>query len=97
MKNPVPQHNCFHGIVRGRVQGVGFRVFAREAAYQHKVNGWVRNRPDGTVEIMAEGDEMALTDFLTDLYKGPVLSHVQDIDLDWRDITPAHERFEILR
>jgi acylphosphatase len=90
-------HNCFHGIIRGRVQGVGYRVFAREAANRLSVTGWVRNLPNGNVEIMAEGDEIVLTEFLTDLYRGPILSHVADIALEWETRPSQHSTFEILR
>jgi acylphosphatase len=89
--------NCLHGIVRGRVQRVGFRVFAREAALRHGINGWVRNLPDGRVEILAEGDELALTELLTDLYRGPILSHVSDIEITWKRVDVEYTSFEILR
>ena len=89
--------NCLHAVVKGRVQGVGFRVYTREAARKHNVNGWVRNRPDGTVEVFAQGEELDLTEFLTDLYRGPVMSQVADIDLEWRHEEPSHESFDIVR
>lgn len=89
--------NHFRGVVFGRVQGVGFRVFARQAALRHGITGWVKNLPNGRVEIFAEGEELALTEFLTDLYRGPVLSHVKDIDLTWERKDGQHESFEILR
>jgi len=89
--------NTFHGIIKGRVQGVGYRVFAREAALRHGVNGWVRNRRDGTVEIHAEATELVLTEFLTELYRGPILGHVTDIQLTWSTAEPTHQSFEILR
>lgn len=89
--------NCFHAVVVGKVQGVGFRVYTRESAQRHGVNGWVRNRPDGTVEVFAEGNEMDLTEFLTDLYRGPIMSHVEDIQLHWRHEDPEHDSFNIVR
>jgi acylphosphatase len=94
---PTDLPNCFRGVVKGRVQGVGYRVFARESALRHGVAGWVRNLKDGTVEIYAEADELTLTEFLTDLYRGPILGHVADIVLDWRLCQPSLTGFEILR
>jgi len=90
-------HNCFHGIVHGRVQGVGYRVFARQAALRYAITGWVKNLPSGAVEVHAEGEELALTEFLTELYRGPVLSHVRDIELTWQRTESQHAQFEILR
>ncbi|MBI1289775.1 acylphosphatase [bacterium] len=94
---PTSLPNAFRGIVKGRVQGVGYRVFAREAATRHRVGGWVRNLRDGTVEIYAEADEIILTEFLTDLYRGPIMGHVADIVLEWIVCEPSHQSFEILR
>lgn len=91
------QHNCFHAMIKGRVQRVGYRVFTREAAMRYSITGWVKNLPDGTVEVFAEGEELNLTEFLTELYRGPVLSHVQDINLDWKNSEKQHEEFAILR
>ena len=50
-------------VVSGRVQGVGFRFFAQSAAVREGLHGWVRNLPDGRVEISAEGDAEALERF----------------------------------
>ena len=86
----------FKGIVMGRVQGVGYRVFARECARKRKVNGWVRNLADGNVEVWAEGEELELTEFLTDLYRGPVLGHITNIDLEWGEGEPRYSEFSIL-
>ena len=47
-------------VVRGRVQGVGYRLFALRGAQQLGLNGWVRNLPDGSVETFAEGEEAAM-------------------------------------
>lgn len=90
-------HNSFHAIVQGRVQGVGFRVFTLQAAQRYGINGWVRNLPNGTVEVHAEGDDLALTEFLTELYKGPIMSHVNNIEIDWDHAEPSHGNFEIRR
>lgn len=84
-------------IISGRVQGVGFRMFVLEAARRHKCLGWVRNLPDGRVETEAEGNEDALTELLTELYRGPVLSRVEDIDVTWSSGEQTYEDFQIRR
>ena len=56
-------------IFQGRVQGVGFRARARTAAKRYPVTGWVRNEPDGTVMLEAQGAESDLDAFLSDLRK----------------------------
>jgi acylphosphatase len=67
-------------IVRGRVQGVGFRYFAIRAARQIGVVGSVRNLADGTVEAIAEGPAAAIADFRKALEKGPSYGHVAGVD-----------------
>ena len=69
-----------HVVVRGRVQGVGFRWFAREAATSLGLAGWVRNRPDGSVETAAEGDATALAQYRAELAKGPQGARVESVD-----------------
>ncbi|MBL4697794.1 MAG: acylphosphatase [Phycisphaerales bacterium] len=54
-------------IFQGRVQGVGFRARARTIAANYPVTGWVRNEPDGTVMLEAQGDEESLENFLNEL------------------------------
>jgi len=60
-----------HVQVRGRVQGVGFRWFVREAAHRLGLTGWVRNLPDGSVEVVAEGDDVSIASFRASLLEGP--------------------------
>lgn len=92
-------HNCFHAVIKGRVQGVGYRMFAREAAVRLGCTGWVRNRPDGNVEVHAEGSESVLTELLTELSSGPAWSHVSDIDVTWKlvDKDTMSDRFRIAK
>lgn len=66
--------------VRGRVQGVGFRWFVRERARALGLTGWVRNRPDGSVEVLAFGDDTALQRLRALLRSGPTGAHVSDIE-----------------
>ena len=67
-------------IVRGRVQGVGFRYFAIRAARQSGVVGTVRNLPDGAVEAIAEGSVKAVAELREALERGPSYSHVTQVD-----------------
>jgi acylphosphatase len=67
-------------LVRGRVQGVGFRWFVREAARAAGVAGWVRNNPDGSVEIVASGDAERLARLRDAVQRGPPGSQVAGLD-----------------
>jgi acylphosphatase len=58
-------------IVRGMVQGVGYRYFAAHLARDYGISGWVRNREDGAVELEAEGESAIVNSFLKDLGIGP--------------------------
>ena len=69
-----------HIVLRGRVQGVGFRWFVREAARGARLSGWVRNRPDGAVEIEAEGPIATLESFRKLVVQGPDGAVVTSVD-----------------
>jgi acylphosphatase len=66
--------------VRGRVQGVGFRWFVREAAQRAELAGWVRNLPDGEVEIAAAGEDAALERFVRTVRRGPPGAFVDSLE-----------------
>jgi len=69
-----------HFLVRGRVQGVGFRWFVEREAHILKVAGWVRNNPDGTVEVLAIGTPQQLTALRSRLQEGPRAARVDAVD-----------------
>lgn len=72
-------------LIRGNVQGVGYRFFAQRAAARHQVVGYVRNRADGTVEALAEGPANDVEEFKNDLAAGPqwaAVDNVEEINLD---------------
>ena len=75
------------GFVRGDVQGVGFRYVVQRRAQEMGLAGWVRNRPDGSVELVAEGDRAALGRLLELAGKGPGLADVDQVDVEWGDAT----------
>jgi acylphosphatase len=68
-------------VVSGRVQGVGFRYFVSHLAKIEGLHGWVSNRPDGCVEIQAEGERDALERFERKVRQGPPASRVDDVDI----------------
>jgi acylphosphatase len=74
-------------LVGGRVQGVGFRYFAEAAASREGLSGWVKNRPDGRVEIHAEGEAEAVERFERNVRHGPPGARVEDVDVE--DMPPT--------
>ena len=86
-----------HAFVEGRVQGVGFRYFVESRANLYGLKGWVRNLPDGRVEVVAEGDEILLKELLEDIKKGPSLARVDKVDVHWEEPTGEFFDFYIRR
>jgi acylphosphatase len=82
-------------LVSGRVQGVGFRMFAWEAATREGLDGWVRNLPDGRVEILAEGETEAVQRFERQVRSGPRGSRVDDVAVAEQGIIGTRTSFEI--
>lgn len=70
-----------HAVVHGRVQGVFYRASAEQEAARLGVAGWVRNRPDGTVEMVLEGDDAALEGMLDWARRGPGRADVTRVDV----------------
>lgn len=85
-----------HYRIQGRVQGVGYRYFALRIALRLGVCGWVRNLPDGDVEVHAEGTKAVLQDFRSELERGPSSAHVRDIIEEPVAPTGRYSSFEIL-
>jgi acylphosphatase len=79
----------FHAIISGQVQGVGFRYFAAVRARSLRLSGWVRNLPDGRVEVAAQGPRHALDSLVSLLRTGPRKSKVDSVELNWLEPTPA--------
>jgi acylphosphatase len=72
-------------LIRGMVQGVGFRYFAQRSAARHQVRGYIKNLEDGRVEALVEGPAVAVEEFKHDLAAGPTHSaveHVEEIVLE---------------
>jgi acylphosphatase len=79
----------------GRVQGVGFRLFAWESATREGVSGWVRNLPDGRVEVHAQGEREAVTRLERAVRRGPAGARVEDVEVDALQPDDNHSGFEI--
>jgi acylphosphatase len=86
-----------HGIVLGRVQGVGFRAFVEQAAGVMGLTGWVRNRWDGSVEVLAEGPRQVLEQFAQALKSGPRMSNVETLIPTWGEATGEFSSFSVRR
>lgn len=86
-----------HLVVIGHVQGVSFRAHTQAEARRRGLVGWVRNQPDGGVELVAEGPREALDGLLAWARKGPSFARVTGIEVDWGVATGEHEGFEIRR
>lgn len=82
-------------LVRGRVQGVGFRYYTRERARRHGLVGWVRNLPDGGVEAVAEGESASLDSFIRDVQNGPPSGHVDSCQVCREPACGHYVRFDI--
>jgi acylphosphatase len=82
-------------IITGRVQGVAFRWYTRETAVGLGVTGWVRNLPDGSVELTAEGNREQLEDLLAWCRQGPSMASVDDMRTEWSDATGEFPSFSI--
>jgi acylphosphatase len=69
-----------HATITGHVQGVYFRDFVRMQARRLRLTGWVRNNPDGSVEVVAEGEDVALSHLKLLLEKGPAGARVEEVE-----------------
>jgi acylphosphatase len=84
-----------HAIISGRVQGVFFRAETKNEADHNKLTGWVRNRSDGTVEAVFEGDQDQVIATLEWCKKGSPLARVSKVDITWKDYRGENSSFEI--
>ena len=88
--------NCVHAFVEGHVQGVGFRYFVKDTAERLQLTGWVRNRYDGAVEVMAEGPHAKLDELMQALHTGPSRSTVINVKAEWSHSLGLYTQFSFL-
>lgn len=84
-----------HAIVKGKVQGVFYREFTRREAEALGVSGFVRNLKDGSVEIIAEGEERQLKEFERKFRKGPLMAFITDVEMKEEQPTGEFDGFDI--
>lgn len=88
------QLKCLQGLVKGRVQGVFFRAETQRQATMLGIGGWVRNTPEGHVELLLCGNDAALQSMREWLGHGPAMAHVDALELRSVDCE-LHQHFEI--
>ena len=84
-----------HILVRGMVQGVGFRYFVYRKATELGVYGYVLNRDDGSVEIEAVADRSLVEALIREVKVGPRAARVTDVHVEWKQPTQHYDKFEI--
>jgi acylphosphatase len=90
-----PDPTAVRAVVRGRVQGVGFRDYVETRARFLRLAGYVRNLPDGrSVEVIAEGRREALEQLIERLREGPGMSRIDTVDVEWRTPTGEYRGFD---
>ena len=82
-------------IIQGVVQGVGYRFFAVDQAKQYNIRGYAKNLPNGDVEVVAEGDEGMIKDYIEQLKVGPVSAHVTGVNVEWIESEFGFKNFDI--
>ncbi|GAB6175404.1 hypothetical protein JCM16814_02950 [Desulfobaculum senezii] len=82
-------------LITGTVQGVAFRVWTHDQAHNLGVTGWIRNLADGTVEVLAQGDDEAVNTLKRRLLAGPSLAKVENVQCKWIDYDTEHDEFHI--
>jgi acylphosphatase len=82
-------------LVRGRVQGVGFRWFVEREAHVLRIAGWVRNDPDGSVEVLAIGTPEQLAGFRSRLQEGPRAARVDDVEESEAEPVAGFNSFQV--
>lgn len=83
-------------VIVGKVQGVQYRVYAQDSAVALELVGYVRNLPDGTVEVLAQGMPDILKEFVEYLYEGSLSSEVESLSVEWQTVKKTFTEFSVL-
>mgnify|MGYP001186321050 CR=1 FL=1 len=85
-----------HLVVNGRVQGVYFRAETHDQAAALGLTGWVKNRPDRSVEAVAEGNREKIEKLIEWCRQGPPHAEVSDVNVKWEEYTSEFDKFKII-
>ncbi len=85
-----------HLLISGKVQGVFYRMNAKNKADELGLTGWVKNTPDGEVEILAEGKEKDLKELIKGCYNGSEGARVDEVEVEWSGYKNKFDKFEIV-
>jgi acylphosphatase len=85
-----------HILISGFVQGVGYRRFVRHHALKLGLTGWVKNLPDNRVEAIFQGSREKMEEIIKICKKGPFLSEVKDVQVEFEDAREAFNSFDII-
>ncbi|MFH1186565.1 MAG: acylphosphatase [Candidatus Levyibacteriota bacterium] len=85
-----------HIITSGFIQGVGFRQFVKKEAQKLELKGWVKNIDKGRVEAVFIGEKKAIDKMINKCRKGPFLSEVKDVKVEWEEKDVDFDKFEII-
>jgi acylphosphatase len=94
-KKDQPPGQACRFLVRGRVQGVGFRWFVEREAHILQIAGWVRNNPDGSVEVLAVGTREQLSELRSRLQEGPRAARVDNVEESEAEPVPGLNSFQV--
>ncbi len=86
---------CAHLVIRGRVQGVSFRYYTYHQALLLGLKGWVRNRPNGSVEALFQGNRAVVEKMIEWCRQGPPIALVDNVEVKWQDINEDLREFSI--
>ena len=85
-----------HVFISGFVQGVGYRQFVKRSARTLNLTGWVKNLPDNRVEAVFQGSKEQIGKIISICEKGPFLSEIKDVQVNFEDAEIIHDSFDII-
>lgn len=95
MKRSAKELKRYYIVFHGNVQGVGFRFFAQREAERSKLKGWIRNKPDGSVDMEIDGDETTVMNYLDNLKSNHPYANVSSAEIKERPMPNPYDSFHI--